>query len=535
MENQTIGPFQVQEKLGSHRRHQVYHAIQTEQQRDVALKFIKLPPNVPLEDALKKIQIESDQLKDLNHPNLVKFYGAGLEDNQIFFASRLIKGESLATLLSRRSRLTADLVIDFAKQIASCLSYIHSKGLIHSKLTPDKVLIERRGLVRLIDVRLNRARKRRWDAPRRHQMEIAAYMAPEVLVGKGATRQSDFYSLGVLMYEMLTGELPFEPDTLNRMIRLKKNGTVTPISERAINCPIWLQQVVMSLLDPNAKKRPADGSEIVVALEEIKAFDKKKQSTFFESFQWRDSEPVPEEELESGVVESRGNLFASFLRSEKPWFQNTLVLGGGLVVLLAAMIVGGIVASLPPSSDELFDEATRLVEVGGTDCLQKAIENYQTVISADDDSDLVARSEKRMIETQRKLLLHKAEFGGSIRDPSTTRAFYNAYQAEKEGEYEKALVRYRRLIQLTQGKGSDQAIHEEAIARMDRLEMRVDEIESKTLIIDDLIRDARMAITKNEFAEARTILNSIIKKYSEDSDLRWAMERVRAELRKLDS
>ena len=240
MEKTYVGPFLIVKKLGS-RRQKVYHARQTEQNRDVALKFISVPPSVEWTKALDKIDREVNELQKLHHPNLVKVYGAGVDGERIFFATELIDGESLSAILARRGKLTPDLVVEYGRQIAEVLRYLHSQDLIHSKLTPEKILVTEDHRIKISDLRLNRSKRRRWDSTRRRELDIAAYMAPEQFT-EGATQKSDFYSLGVILFEMLTGKLPYAPDTMGRMTKQKMNAPVPSVAANMMNCPIWLDK-----------------------------------------------------------------------------------------------------------------------------------------------------------------------------------------------------------------------------------------------------------------------------------------------------
>jgi serine/threonine-protein kinase len=206
LENTYVGPFLILNKLGNTQRHRVFHARQTQQNRDVAIKFLSVPTGVARSKALDKIEREADALQQLSHPNLVRVFGAGADDDRIFFATELVEGESLTSLLARRGRISTDLAIEFGTQIAELLTYLNQKDLVHSKLTPDKILIGPENQVKVTDLRLNRARRRRWDAIRKRELDIAAYMAPEQFT-EGATAKSDLYSLGVILFEMLTGKL----------------------------------------------------------------------------------------------------------------------------------------------------------------------------------------------------------------------------------------------------------------------------------------------------------------------------------------
>ena len=264
MENTHVGPFLIIKKLGRSRRQRVYHARQTEQERDVALKFVSISPNVEWVEALDKIQREVNQLQKLKHKNLVEIYGAGVsDDNKIFFAIELVEGESLASVLSRRGKLTIDLVVEYGQQIAWALRYLHSLDLIHSKLTPEKILVTSDNQVKVSDLRLNRSNRRRWDATKQRELDMAAYMAPEQF-SVGASQKSDFYSLGVILFEMLTGKLPYPLDTMSRMRQEKLNAPVPSVATHLLNCPVWLDKIVSQMLSPDPEKRPHSAHAISI-------------------------------------------------------------------------------------------------------------------------------------------------------------------------------------------------------------------------------------------------------------------------------
>ena len=250
MENTRVGPFLIIKRLGNNRRQRVFQARQIEQEKEVALKFISVPPSVDWNKAVDKINLEVGVLQKLRHPNLVRLYGAGVADNNIFLAHELVAGESLTSILSRRGKLAPDLVVDIGRQIAELLQFLHQQDAMHAKLTTDKIIIDKNHHVKVADLRLNRSRRKRWDDGKKRELDIAAYMAPEQF-GEGATHKSDIYSLGVILYEMLTGRLPYEPDTMGRMNRRKMEQAVPSVAAYTMNCPIWLDRITCQMLAPS--------------------------------------------------------------------------------------------------------------------------------------------------------------------------------------------------------------------------------------------------------------------------------------------
>ena len=279
VENTKVGPFLILKRLGNNRRQKVYHARQESQGKDVVLKFINVPSSIEWPKAIDKIQREAVELRKLRHENLVRTFGAGVheEEKQIFFANELVEGEALSSILARRGKLTPDLVAEYGHQIAEALKYVHNRDIVHSKLMPEKILVTTDHKIKILDLRLNRAKKRRWDATRKRDLEIAAYMAPEQF-NEGPSQKSDFYSLGVILFEMLTGRLPYEPDTMGRMARTKKEAEAPSISAEVMNCPIWLDKIITQMLQSDPRKRPHSARAITFAFEEIKKIDATQKS-----------------------------------------------------------------------------------------------------------------------------------------------------------------------------------------------------------------------------------------------------------------
>ena len=269
-----IGPFRIIKPLGN-KRQRVYAAEHQESGRRSAIKLIKLPPEVSREEALKRLHKEVRYLSKLEHPHLVRFLGGGVANDRIYLEMECIEGESLSAILARRGRLEWDVAVQYAAELAEALDYLHSRDLLHSKLTPEKLLISG-GHVKLTDLRLNRSRKRRWDARPKAELDVAAYLAPEQLTGGGATALSDLYSLGVILYEMVTGQLPYPPESLREMARRKQVEPVSSVSQLAVESPKWLDQVVETLLKPDPARRYPSARAVLLALREIQKMDAQK-------------------------------------------------------------------------------------------------------------------------------------------------------------------------------------------------------------------------------------------------------------------
>jgi serine/threonine protein kinase len=501
VENTRVGPFLIVKKLGS-RRQNVYHARQTEQNRDVALKFIKIPPSIDWPKALEKIEREVKELQKLQHPNLVKVYGAGVHEEKVFFANELIKGESLSSILSRRGKLTPDLVVEYGRQIAELLRYLHAQDLIHSKLTPEKILVTEDHRIKVADLRLNRSKRRRWDSTRRRELDIAAYMAPEQFK-EGATQKSDFYSLGVILYEMLTGKLPYPPDTMGRMTQMKMNSPVPSVAEQMMNCPIWLDKIVSQMLSPNPKKRPHSARAISLVFEEIKNIDATQKSAASQMVGGFNALNAGQDKSEArrllGIKKKKKNRSSDTPFFQQIWFQ----------ILVLVLIVATTVYKLTPVSDSKMMEQAR-AEVHAVDSSQwsKGRSKLQPIMNG--NGEFAEEAEELYYESRRKALVMNAEAG--IRNGfqnEDIQSFGKAVRFQQDERYDDALSVFMTLVQSVDPDGTDRHIHAESKARLEALTAK-ERLPQTLGELTDLIAKAKKASTSGQRLAAHELLARIV-------------------------
>ena len=208
MIGQTISHYKVLEKLGEGGMGIVYKAEDTTLKRIVALKF--LPEHVSASDTDKaRFLLEAQAAAALNHPNICTIYGIEEQDGKSFIAMEFIDGQ---TLREKRGTINLGKAIDIGIQIADGLAAAHEKGIVHRDIKPENIMVRKDGIVQIMDFGLAKLRASRASRLTKEGSTVgtAGYMSPEQVQGQEADHRSDIFSLGALLYELFTGELPFK-------------------------------------------------------------------------------------------------------------------------------------------------------------------------------------------------------------------------------------------------------------------------------------------------------------------------------------
>lgn len=447
MEGTRIGPFLINEKIGPYKRHHVYRATQVEQQRDVALKFIGIPSQTPVPQAVSRIQKETKILKNLEHPNLVKVHGAGIENERIFFALEFIEGEPLSSILSRRSKLAWEQACDYGRQIACCLEYLHSQEMVHLKLTPDKVLITADGQVKVSDLRLNRSKKTRWDSVHKKSMDVAAYLPPEQFAGEKGTAKCDFYALGVILFEMLTGNLPHTADSFGALAKQKSIKPAPLVSHYTLDCPIWMENVVHSLLAIDPEERPFSARSIIVALDDVRKADREGTGVAEKMISGFSPLTAGKDRSEARQVLGLRNQKKKKKVGEGSLLQNTNFLVFSLVGLLMILSVSMAFLLWPLSSRDLYARAVKQASeennFGAQKTLNELLEREQNEYTDDAEILLVKLRTDKLLERAEN---HPAWSKTKTNSDGPTLEFFRAFEFERVERFLEAISAYDNLL-----------------------------------------------------------------------------------------
>jgi eukaryotic-like serine/threonine-protein kinase len=220
MEASKLGRYAIQSELGRGAMGVVYKATDTALERTVAVKTV----NMALErDGAEKYEArfyqEARAAGSLNHPNIVTVYDVGKEGNVAYMAMEFIEGEELRSLLAEGRALPVSQAVSIAAQVAEGLAYAHEHGVVHRDIKPANIMVLTDGPVKITDFGIARMRANTDELTQSGMMlGSPKYMSPEQVIGKRADHRSDIFSLGVILYEMLTGNAPFSGENVTALM-----------------------------------------------------------------------------------------------------------------------------------------------------------------------------------------------------------------------------------------------------------------------------------------------------------------------------
>jgi serine/threonine protein kinase len=269
----TISHYIILEKLGSGGMGTVYKAKDTKLDRFVALKF--LPPHLSqAEEEKKRFMHEAKAASALDHPNIGTIYEINeTVDKQLFIAMACYEGESLKDKI-KDQRLKMKEAIDYAIQIAQGLGKAHEKGIIHRDIKPANILITEDGVLKIVDFGLAKLAGQTKLTKAGSTLGTVAYMSPEQTSGDDVDHRSDIWSLGIVFYEMLAGQLPFKGHYEQAIVYSIINEEPEPLRKLNADVPEPLEQIIQKMLAKDPSKRYAN---LVEFLEDIKRFQRGKE------------------------------------------------------------------------------------------------------------------------------------------------------------------------------------------------------------------------------------------------------------------
>lgn len=296
MEHRWIWPFELLEQIGKGGMGVVYKARYVKNDRMFAVKLVSLDVDNPT--TLARFEREMAILKNLKHPNIVRCFGGQCDNKQRFYAMELVEGGTLRRLLKKESPLRWDRAVELAIQMCAGLGYAHDQGVVHRDVKPGNFLLTEKGQLKLADFGLaTLAAAEKLTSEGRTQGTFQ-YMAPEQIRGKPAPcPQTDLYALGCVLFEMLTGFVPFDADTPAEVLHKHLKTAPPRVGDYVSNMPLELDHLVNDLLAKEIEARPASAQIVMRRLREINPLITvmdTKQSSLEKTPSARPAIPAPE-------------------------------------------------------------------------------------------------------------------------------------------------------------------------------------------------------------------------------------------------
>ena len=246
--------YEIIKTIGEGGMANVYLANDTILDRKVAIKVLRGDLSND-EKFIRRFKREALSVSNLSHPNIVEVYDVGEEDGNYYIVMEYIDGKTLKQLLQKRGALTLTEVIDIMCQLTDGLAHAHEAYIIHRDIKPQNIMIEDNGLVKITDFGIAMALNSTQLTQTNSVMGSVHYLPPEQANGKGSTVKSDIYSLGILMYELLTGSVPFKGDTAVEIALKHMKEKIPSIRKQNPTIPQSVENIVLKATAKNPKNR----------------------------------------------------------------------------------------------------------------------------------------------------------------------------------------------------------------------------------------------------------------------------------------
>jgi serine/threonine-protein kinase len=526
---QQLGPFLIEKELGAGAMGAVYRGKYVKTGQVVAVKVMAPGLGTSGGSSADRFKREAEILKQLNHPNIVRLFGHGRHHGTPYFAMEYIKGESLDRIMARRDRMTWEEVVDVGQQLCAALQHAHEAGIVHRDLKPSNLMILPDGTLKLTDFGIAKDLDVTALTGANCTVGTAAYMSPEQCKGEPLTHKSDLYSLGVVLYELVTGKKPFTAENAMEMFLLHVQGPFERPSRVALEVPVWLDNLICQLLEKKPEQRPFDAAMVSRVLGSIQEKVEAQQSAGVDVARARvmdrpKGQRNPSDEDRAAARTLLGKKARK--KAKKRLHQSVWVQALGLLLVLAGIIAVLVLVLQPPSAEKLHAQAKKLMTSDREDDWDRGrdgpVKDFLARFGQANDEKTkklaaevqqwadaydIRRHEQLMDryvrhETQKKGLAVEAQ---SAEEKQT----FDAALAEYEGNRDKAVKLWQQVLQ--DGTARMMLVarkHLDMLAEIDRTEDRLWDLRTSVVRnqrtepqLDDLERQAFLAVRQERLGD----------------------------------
>lgn len=556
MDPEKIGPYRVLQKLGSGGMGNVYLGEHEESGRQAAVKV--LSASLARESGfVERFNREVDAMHKLDNPHIVEFYESGVDGESYFYAMEYVPGETLMNIIHREKRIPWQRALEIAMQVCQALKSAHDTGIIHRDLKPSNLMVTPDGTVKLTDFGVAQVFASQRLTVTGGIIGTAEYMSPEQAQGKRATKQSDLYSLGAVLYTIITGRVPFSGKTMVEVIQKHKFGLFDRPRLIVPDLPIRVEETICRLLEKEPEKRFPDALVLLRHLDHLLQVDAGSSHgmtlTGFED----EGDPLAQtvaavpEVTSPGHRESRterpgpATMMQKLLRAElgegdapqglNRIFNNTIFQVAVLVLVVGSAVWWWRSRQLTP--EQMFEAGSALMEQqAGPEWLRARREYFDPLVK----SDPVAWEERaapflRQIELYE---LTRAPRGGKLAakkaESEPERLLQLAAQYQRLGDLARAERILSGLKTLLAGDEAQRKLYEQAVQLLDEIAKQRGTGDDKESFAEQAAARAELLLKEGKREEARALWTAIVQLYSDDpqaapivTEAESALERTR--------
>lgn len=340
------GRYEIQEIIGVGGMSVVYKAYDNADDRIVAVKILK-DEFLENDEFRRRFKNESKAIAVLSHPNIVKVYDVSFGEKLQYIVMEYVDGITLKEYIKKQGAITWNDALFFVTQILRALQHAHDKGIVHRDIKPQNIILLPNGNIKVTDFGIARFSRSETKTMTESAIGSVHYISPEQAKGDFTDERADIYSVGVVLYEMLSGRVPFEAENAVSVALMQLQADAKKLTEINCDIPLGLEQICIHAMQKNPEDRYQTATEMLLDIEEII----KNPQTTFDYFSYSDSEPTkyvsaPQADFGLHEVDSHTDAEISEIADEEyeeeEKARKKKVITGvivGVIVLIGAIVV----------------------------------------------------------------------------------------------------------------------------------------------------------------------------------------------------
>jgi eukaryotic-like serine/threonine-protein kinase len=335
--------YEIIKTIGEGGMANVYLAYDTILDRNVAVKILR--GDLASDDKfVRRFQREAISASSLSHPNIVEMYDVGEDDGKYYIVMEYVNGKTLKNLIKKRGKLVLPEIIDIMLQLTSGIAHAHDSYIIHRDIKPQNIMILDDGMVKITDFGIAMAVNANEITQTNSVMGSVHYLPPEQANGSGSTIKSDIYSLGILMFELLTGKIPFKGDNAVEIAIKQMKEQIPSVCKINEEIPQSIENIILKACAKNPKNRYESAREMYEDIKSCLDADKQNEKRYVYKF--------PEQELEKTkkiplLSKINTNIDERIEKTMSDKTTNKFIILGTLVTAFLSLLILGIVIIYP--------------------------------------------------------------------------------------------------------------------------------------------------------------------------------------------